>query len=134
MRILKFTSIVMLLFLATNVTFAGNNMYDQQIKYYNSMKTCTKGTFPLGGTSLKMSNKSFGIGMIYYIYGFQNNKCHIRERLGNYDKHCYLPMDVARKYAEEGINTLNASVKNGSAYSKYINEINNDEKYCSSDN
>lgn len=127
---LKFISIAILLFLATNITFASNNMYNQQMNYYNNMKTCTKGNFSLGGTSLTFGGKTFDVDMVYYIYGIQNNKCHIREHLGDSDMHCYLPMNVAKKYAEEGINTLNASNKNGTAYSTYINQIINNEGYC----
>jgi hypothetical protein len=93
---------------------------------------CTKGTFSLGETSLNVGSKTFDIGMVYYIYGVQNNKCHIREHLGNSDMHCYLPINIAKKYAEEGIYTLNASMKNGTAYSQYINQIINDENYCKS--
>ena len=129
---LRFISVVMLLLFTTNITFANNDMYNQQMKYYNNMKTCTKGTFSLGETSLNVGSKTFDIGMVYYIYGIQNNKCHIREHLGNSDMHCYLPINIAKKYAEEGIYTLNASMKNGTAYSQYINQIINDENYCKS--
>ncbi len=126
---LRFISVAILLFFATNIAFANDYMYNQQMKYYNSMKTCTMGTFPLGGVSLGSGDKTAEIGMNYYIYGMQNSKCHIREHLGNSNKHCYLPREVAKKYAEEGIKTLNAA-RNGAAYSQYINQISNDENYC----
>ena len=122
---------IFLLFTSNN-TFANSDMYKQQMKYYNNIKTCTKGTFSLGETSLNIGSKTFDVGMVCYIYGIQNNKCHIREHFGNSDLHCYLPINIAKKYAEERINTFNASMKNGAAYSQYINQIINDENYCKS--
>lgn len=147
MKKLKFINIAILLFLTTNITFAktqievtfDNNYqrpdynhpaYKKQINYFNNMKTCTKGTFPLGTYSIGIESKTIDISSTYYIYGIQNNKCHIRQLIADDDVQCYLPMDVAKKYAEEGINTLNAAMKNGAAYSEYNNQIRNDENYC----
>lgn len=130
MKRFKFLGIVLLFFVATSIIYASNDMYSQQIKYYNSMKTCTKGVFSLGNSSIDFGGKTFDIGMSYYIYGIKGNKCHIRENLGGVDKTCYLPMAVARKYAEAGMHTLNTSMRNGAAYSNYINQISNDNNYC----
>ncbi len=98
--------------------------YDQQMRYYTNVKTCKKGTFPLGKSSADGT---------YYIYGMENGKCHVRENLLGSDMHCYLPTDVAAKYFEEGVKMLNNSLKKGVASSAYINQITNDEKYCSSE-
>ena len=131
MRNLKLIGLsILLLVSTTNIAFCSDNMYNQQIKYYSNMKTCTKGTFLLWHSNLKLGTQKVDVGMTYYIYGVQNGKCHIREHLGSSDMHCYLPMNTAKKYASEGIQMINASVKNGSAYSPYINQIDNDDNYC----
>lgn len=40
--------------------------------------------------------------------------------MGGSDTRCSLPMDVARKYADENIRTLETSMRQGSAYSAYV--------------
>ena len=119
MKKIKCISIAMLLLFTANITLADDNMYNQQIKYYNNLATCTPSNFSIGylGT--------------YTIYGVENNKCHIRESLGGVNINCFLPGSVARRYAQEGINMLKASMKNGVSYSAYINQITNDSAYCS---
>lgn len=96
--------------------------YIGQMNYYNSIKTCQKRTIKLPGIVM------FGqkINMTYYILGRKNGKCSIREYLGNSDIRCELPNDVAKKYAEDGIKTLNE----GGGMPSYINQIINDTTYC----
>uniref|UniRef100_UPI004026019F hypothetical protein n=1 Tax=Candidatus Scatousia sp. TaxID=3085663 RepID=UPI004026019F len=101
-------------------------MYDGRINYYKSVKSCQKGTFKLPS----MNFAGTELDMVLYVLGRKNNKCSIREHLGNSDIRCELPMDVAEKYGDEGMRTLNESVEKGSSYSQYINQIINDTKYC----
>ena len=119
MKNFTYLKVFLLLLFTTNTTFADNSMYNQQIKFYNNLTTCIPGNFSIGylGT--------------YTIYGVENNKCHIRESLGGLNINCYLPKSIAKRYAHEGINMLNASMNNGVSYSAYINQINNDRTYCS---
>ncbi|MBO4708101.1 MAG: ankyrin repeat domain-containing protein [Elusimicrobiaceae bacterium] len=103
---------------------SNNSMYEQQMKYYASIKTCKKGTFSLGKSSIDGA---------YYVYGMENGKCHVRENILGSDMHCYLPTDVAAKYSEEGVKMLKDSLEKGVASSRYINQITNDEKYCNTE-
>ena len=102
------------------------DMYEGQINYYNSIKSCQKNTIKL--PSIEM----FGVtlDMTYYVYGRKDGECSIREHLGNSDIRCALPPDVAKKYAEEGIRTLSESVEKGTSNRPYINQIINDKNYC----
>ena len=134
----KFTfislSIIVALSFITSLSFANNNnnndIVNKQMQFYKSLKNCTKGDFPLGGTTLNYAGSNYDVKMNYYIYGIENNKCHFREVLGAQDMNCYLPMDMTKKYADEGIKTLQASITKGMGYSKYINQISNDTNYC----
>ena len=104
---------------------SNNSMYDQEMKYYTSIKTCKKGTFSLGKSSIDGA---------YYVYGMENGKCHVRENILGADVQCYLPTDVAAKYSEEGVKMLKDSLEKGIATSaSYINQIRNDEKYCNTE-
>ena len=98
-----------------------SDIYEGQINYYNSIKSCQKTTIKL---------PSLGRDVAYYVYGLKDGKCSIREQLGKLNVRCELPADVAKKYAEEGIRTLNKSVEKGSSYSSYMNQIKNDRNYC----
>lgn len=105
-----------------------NDDYKSQILYYNSVKTCTPGDFILSPIDIM----GYRLNRKFSVYGKTDNKCSIREHSGNFDLRCKLPMDIARRYADEGIKTLNLSIKNGSAYSSYNNQIINDTNYCQS--
>ncbi len=112
--------------LTMNVVMASTNeLYDVQMNYYNSIKTCTKGDFQAPSISM------FGheIKFEYHVNGMINKKCEIKETQGNYTKLCQLPRDVAKKYADENIKTLDNGVENGVGYSSYVNEILNSD-YC----
>lgn len=127
---LKKISLCFLIFLSSSVVFAASSkkdvFYKTQIAYYNSVKKCSAATFNF--PSLEM----FGVDVNfkYIVYGKKNGKCYIREQAGGSDIKCALPMDVAKKYAEEGIKTIEASNRQGAAYSEYINQIINDKQYC----
>ena len=84
------------------------------------------GTFSL--PSIEMFGQNIDFKLI--VYGKKNGKCIIREQMGGSDTRCSLPMDVARKYADENIRTLETSMRQGSAYSAYVNQVHNNENYC----
>ncbi len=127
---LKKTILLLLILLSSNIVFADTNkedaFYKSQIAYYNSIKTCSPGTFNL--PPIEMFGYDVNFKLI--VYGKQNNKCIIREQLGGSDTRCALPMDVAVKYANEGIRTLETSRKQGTAYSEYMNQVINNKEYC----
>ena len=74
----------------------------------------------------------------YVIEGIIDDKCVFKERqVGFMDTVCSLPMDMTKKYAEEGLNIskqieeLKAQNKSGFVdASQYINDIGNDKTYC----
>lgn len=119
-----------LILLSSSVVFAASNandaFYKTQIAYYNSIKTCSAGTFNMPSIDVFGTDVNFR----YIVYGKKNGKCHIREQAGGSDTKCALPMDVAKKYAEEGIKTLETSRRQGTAYSAYINQVINNREYC----
>lgn len=102
------------------------DMYEGQINYYNSIKSCQKNTIKLPSIAM------FGVtlDMTYYVYGRKDGKCSIREHLGKSDVRCALPTDVAKKYAEEGIRMISESVEKGTSHSSYMDQIRNDKNYC----
>ena len=74
----------------------------------------------------------------YIIDGVVDGKCMFKQRqIGFMDTICNLPLDVAKKYSEEGLEItrkleeLRAQNKSGFVdASKYINDITNDKTYC----
>ena len=74
----------------------------------------------------------------YLIEGMVEDKCLFKHRqIGFMDTICNVPMDVAKKYSEEGLNIerqleeLKSQNKSGFVDgSQYINDINNDKTYC----
>ncbi len=125
-------SIITTMLLISSFVFANDNndIVDKQMQFYKNLKDCTKGEYHLGGTTFSYAGNNYNVKMFYTIYGIENNKCHFREVLGAQDMNCYLPMDMTKKYADEGIKTLQASITKGMGYSKYINQISNDTNYC----
>lgn len=75
---------------------------------------------------------------MYIIEGINGNNCHFKHRqVGFIDTICNLPMDIAKKYASEGLEEirqleeLKAQNKTGFVQSsEYITNINNDKNYC----
>ncbi len=75
----------------------------------------------------------------YSIYGIKDNKCSFQHRMDFYVTDCALPLDVTKKYAEDGLKiskeleTLKASGKSGFVKSgEYISDINLNSGYCKS--
>ena len=96
-------------------------------KFYTYLENCE----PL---NIKTKN-----GYIEYIIdGITDDKCMFKHReIGFIDTICNLPMDITKKYSEEGMNIvrqleeLKAQNKTGFVdSSQYINDINNDKTYC----
>lgn len=127
---LKKVILLLLILLSSNFVIAASDkndaFYKVQMAYYNSIKTCSAGTFNL--PSIEMFGQNIDFRLI--VYGKKNGKCIIREQMGGSDTRCSLPMDVARKYADENIRTLETSMRQGSAYSAYVNQVHNNENYC----
>ena len=100
---------------------------DMDKKFYIHLENCE----PL---NIKTKN-----GYIEYIIdGITDDKCLFKHRqIGFMDKICAVPMEVAQKYSEEGMNIirqleeLRAQNKSGFVdASKFINDIDNDKSYC----
>lgn len=100
---------------------------DMDKKFYTYLQNCEQ-------LNIKTKN-----GYIQYlIEGKVEDKCSFKHRqIGFMDTICNLPMDVAKKYSEEGMNMvkqledLRAQNKSGFVdASQYINDINNDKAYC----
>ena len=74
----------------------------------------------------------------YIIEGINGNNCHFKHRqVGFVDTICNLPLDMAKKYAAEGIGIINQleelRSQNKTGFvggSEYITEINNNKNYC----
>ena len=100
---------------------------DMDKKFYIHLENCE----PL---NIKTKN-----GYIEYIIdGIVDDKCLFKHRqIGFMDTICNLPMEVAKKYSDEGMNIirqleeLRAQNKSGFVdASRYINDINNDKTFC----
>ena len=100
---------------------------DMDKKFYTYLENCE----PL---NIKTKN-----GYIeYLIEGKVEDKCLFKHRqIGFMDTICSIPMDVAKKYSEEGMNIIrqleDLRAQNKSGFvgaSSYINDINNDKTYC----
>lgn len=100
---------------------------DMDKKFYTYLENCE----PL---NIKTKN-----GYIeYLIEGKVEDKCLFKHRqIGFMDTICNVPMDVAKKYSEEGMNIIrqleDLLAQNKSGFvdgSQYINDINNDKTYC----
>ena len=100
---------------------------DMDKKFYTYLENCE----PL---NIKTKN-----GYIEYIIeGITDDKCMFKHRqIGFMDTICALPIDVAKKYSEEGMNIIiqleNLRAQNKSGFvngSQYINDINNNKTYC----
>ena len=100
---------------------------DMDKKFYTYLENCE----PL---NIKTKN-----GYIeYLIEGMVEDKCLFKHRqIGFMDTICSIPMDVAKKYSEEGMNIIrqleDLRAQNKSGFvdaSSYINDINNDKTYC----
>lgn len=100
---------------------------DMDKKFYTHLENCE---------SLNIKTKN---GYIEYIIeGKVEDKCLFKHRqIGFMDTICSIPMDVAKKYSEEGLNIerqleeLKSQNKSGFVDgSQYINDINNNKAYC----
>lgn len=90
------------------------------LAFYTSLQSCTKGDF--------QSRYTYG----WHIYGEKNGKCSIEQTSSMYNMKCSLPMDVAKKYAQENMNMYKTAKEKGFAPgSDYVNKIINDKNYCS---
>ena len=103
------------------------NFQDMDKMFYTYLENCE----PL---NIKTEN-----GYIEYIIeGVINDKCLFKHRqIGFMDTICNVPMEVAKKYSEEGMDMvvqleeLKAKKRTGFVdASQYINDINNDKTYC----
>ena len=100
---------------------------DMDKRFYMSLENCE----PL---NIRTKN-----GYIeYLIEGKVEDKCLFKHRqIGFMDTICSIPMDVAKKYSEEGMNIIrqleDLRAQNKSGFvdaSQYINDINNNKTYC----
>ncbi len=75
---------------------------------------------------------------MYIIEGYKDNKCHFKHRqVGFVDTICALPVDITKRYADEGLEEIRQleelKSKNKTGFvqgSPFINEINNNKNYC----
>lgn len=122
-------SIILVIFLVCIITSVlasqAQNNIAQQERYYNSLYNCKPGKFELDSVEMFGHTLSFE----FRVLGKRNNACYIRETMGNAIISCALPMTVARRYAQEGMRILRQG-QQGVGYSQYIDQINNDSKYC----
>lgn len=127
---LKKIALLLLVLSSAGIVFAASDLNKQHYKvrraYYHSIKSCSPGTF----TMPSIDFMGYDINFKMIVYGKHDGKCHIRELVGGSDMRCALPMDVAKRYADENIRSLDESMKNGVSYSAYVNEVINNSNYC----
>ena len=115
---LKKIAFLLLVLSSAGIVFAASDLNKQHYKvrmaYYHSIKSCSPGTF----TMPSIDFMGFDINFKMIVYGKAS------------DMRCALPMDVAKKYADENIRSLDESMKNGVSYSAYVNEVINNSNYC----
>lgn len=72
-------------------------MESEHINLLNNLKTCTR-----SGAKVITGNQ--------YVLGSKNGLCYYRVDVGTKGRHllCSLPMDVAKKFAQEAINSINS--------------------------
>lgn len=117
-----FLLLIIIVFSSFSSAFA--KVYDKvdqlDLAFFANLQTCTEGNF----------NSRYTYA--WYIYGKKDGKCSFEQKSSMYNMKCLLPMNVAKKYAQENINMYRTSKQKGFAPgSNYINKVINDKNYCS---
>lgn len=133
----KFILSLLVCGVVSNLLPALANEFAPSIRYYNKLKTCTeynedRGPVQVGDTVMPITYSIYGIGEKGTGVGSGSKyisaegKCAIREDHAFYGVSCVLPMEVAKKYAQAGINMHRAKKSS----SVYINKIHSNTNYC----
>lgn len=135
----KYTFALVISYLICGALSVSANDYRPSLKYYNKLKTCTeyreddKGAVKVRNTITVVVGPSIhGIGKKGSYMDMdgkripEGGRCIFTEDHIYYRVRCALPMDIAKKYAQEGITMRKYNNRNSS----YIKNIHSNTKYC----